>query len=134
MGAGGDAVSRDASVTLTFADGDYVFRLAWRQLMQLQEACDAGPWFIMNQLHAAGLGLAPKEMRVQYIYEVIRLGLIGGGLDPVKALKLVREYVEARPPQENLMLAQGVLGAALYGAPDEEHLKKSEAADPEMTK
>lgn len=105
-------MSRDASVTLDFADGPHTFRLAWGDLVKLQEACDAGPWVIYQRLMFG-------QWRMQDISATIRLGLIGGGLEPARALALVRDYVEARPPLESLPLAQGILGIALQGALDE---------------
>ncbi|MEY9098898.1 hypothetical protein ABIA24_001807 [Sinorhizobium fredii] len=111
-------MSRDASITLDWADGTYVFRLAWAQLAELQEKCDAGPFVILDRL---GNG----AWRVEDISNVIRLGLIGGKMEPVKALKLVRTYVESRPPMENLMFAQAILSVAVMGAPDEDGSKKN---------
>jgi hypothetical protein len=110
-------LSRSAEIQLTWADGDYRFRLAWKELILLQEACDAGPWFILAQIRATSLDLAPKDMRIEFVSHVLRLGLIGGGSDPSVALKLVRRYVEERPLNENLVYAQAVLLAALSGAP-----------------
>lgn len=105
-------MSRDASITIPFADGDHTFRLAWGELAKLQEACNAGPFVIWSDLmHGA--------WRIEQISSVIRLGLIGGGMTPADALQLVKNYVEDRPPMETLALAQGILGAALQGAPDE---------------
>lgn len=57
--------------------------------------------------------------RIEGISNIIRLGLIGGKMEPVAALKLVRAYVESRPPMENLVPAQVILSAALMGAPEE---------------
>lgn len=111
-------MSRDASVTLTWGDGDYAFRLAWGQLSELQEKCDAGPFVILERL-------TEGRWKVQDISNVIRLGLIGGGMKPVEALKLVRSYVEDRPPMENLMFAQAILAAGVMGAPDEDAVKKN---------
>lgn len=105
-------MSRDAKVDLDWADGHYDFRLAWGQLIELQERCDAGPFVILDRLTRG-------SWRVQDISHVIRLGLIGGGTEPAKALKLVRDYVEARPPLENVMLARGILMVAVQGVPDE---------------
>lgn len=105
-------MSRDARITLDFADGTYEFRLGWGELMQLQEATDAGPYVVLQRLVGGA-------WRVGEISHVVRLGLIGGGAKPADALKLTRAYVENRPPMENLMLAQAVLSAALLGAPDE---------------
>ncbi|MBY3386406.1 gene transfer agent family protein [Rhizobium laguerreae] len=105
-------MSRDAKITLTWADGDYVFRLGWSEIAALQEATDAGPYVVLNRLHTG-------QWRIEDISNVIRLGLIGGGLEPVKALKLIRTYVEARPPMENHPHAVAILAAGLIGAEDE---------------
>lgn len=113
-------MSRDASTTQPFADDDYVFRMGWGELEQLQEACDAGPYVVLDRL-------VTGRWRMADISSSIRLGLIGGGVEPVKALKLVRRYVEDRPPLESLVLAQLILGAAVAGAPEEDVGKKSEA-------
>lgn len=105
-------MSRDGSVTLPFVDGPKTFRLAWGELIKLQEACDAGPYVIYRRLMMGG-------WKMEDISNTIRLGLIGGGMKPEQALNFVRDYVEARPPLESVPLAQGILGTALQGAPDE---------------
>ena len=118
-------MSRDASVALDWADGTYTFRLPWAELEKLQEAVDAGPWVVLERL-------VTRQCRVGEISHVIRLGLIGGGLEPVRALTLTRQYVEARPPGENLIHAQVILSIALHGPPDEpagEPLAASETAE-----
>lgn len=112
--------NRDASVTLTWADGDYTFRLAWAQIIELQEKLDAGPAYILDKFYNGG-------WKVEYISEVIRLGLIGGGQSPSEAIRLVRTYVEARPPFENLSTAQGILAVSLIGAPTDK-LGENQAA------
>lgn len=117
-------MSRDASITIDFGDGTYHFRLAWGQIVKLQEECDAGPYVILQRLYGG-------TWKVQDISSVIRWGLIGGGLDPAQALRLVRTYVESRPPVENLLTAQAVLSAGCVGAPDEDAGKKAEAPDQE---
>lgn len=114
-------MARDARVELDWAAGLNSFRLGWGELARLQEACDAGPFVVLNRLQAG-------MWRVEDISSVIRFGLIGGGLDPAKAMKLTRDYVEARPPMENLLLAEAILSAACFGVSDE-ILGKAEAAD-----
>lgn len=106
-------MSRDGSITLNWADGERSFRLRWRELILLQEACDAGPQVVLNRLQTG-------HWRMNDIRDTVRLGLIGGGATPEAALKLVQDYVEARPPVENVMFAVGILAAGLMGAPDEE--------------
>jgi hypothetical protein len=107
-------MSRDASIELTWADDDYTFRLGWSELEALQEACDAGPWVILERLHN-------KQCRSGEIADVIRQGLIGGGLKPPEATKLVQRYVKERVSDlaENLLFAIAILQTALQGAPDE---------------
>jgi hypothetical protein len=110
-------VSRDASVTLQWGDGDYTFALRWGELAKLQEAADAGPFVILDRLNDG-------RCRLEDISEVIRWGLVGGGKTPVEATKLVRLYVEGRPPAENRLTAQVIMSAACFGAPEEELEKK----------
>lgn len=110
-------MSRDASITLDWADGTYHFRLAWGELAKLQEACGCGPYVVLNRL-------LDTSWRIEDISNVIRLGLIGGGMAPVEALQKVRSWVEARPPMENLATARAVLMAGLMGAPEEAVKKK----------
>lgn len=107
-------MSRDASIELTWADDDYTFRLGWSELEALQEACDAGPWVILERLHN-------KQCRSGEIADVIRQGLIGGGLKPPEATKLVQRYVKERVSDlaDNLLFAIAILQTALQGAPDE---------------
>lgn len=103
-----DALLRD----ITFADGEYNFRLAWGQLVELQEKTDAGPMVVLDRLHNG-------TWRVEDIAQVIRLGLIGAGTPPPTARTLTVRYVEERPPLENVLLATVILKAAVMGAPEE---------------
>lgn len=105
-------MSRDASITLTWADGDFKFRLGWGELEELQEKTDAGPYVVLQRLHNG-------TWRVQDISNVMRMGLVGGGMAPDQAIQKVRYYVEQRPPMESVHHALVVLSAALMGAPDE---------------
>ncbi|MCV0384895.1 MAG: gene transfer agent family protein [Nitrobacter sp.] len=113
-------MSRDASITLDWGDGAYGFRLGWGELAKVQEACDAGPFVILDRINSGACRLAD-------ISEVIRWGLVGGGKTPADALKLVRQFVEGRPPAENRLAAYAILSAGCYGAPEEDIEKKSEA-------
>lgn len=105
-------MARDARIELDWADGTYAFRLAWGQLVELQEKCDAGPYVVLNRLYGG-------QWKVEDIANVIRLGLIGGGTKPADALRLTRAYVETYPPLDNVLIAQAVLAAGLQGAPEE---------------
>lgn len=99
---------------LDWADGTYEFALGWGELSALQEACDAGPFVILARL-------ASSQWRIEDVSTTIRLGLIGGGVDPQKALKLVKTYVESRPQDLvlNASFARGILETSIIGAPEE---------------
>lgn len=105
-------MSRLGAISLDFADGTYAFRLPWKQLIELQEKCDAGPFVVFDRLRSG-------SWHLQDIRETIRLGLIGGDTDPPRALSMVRAYVEERPLAENVLLAIEILGAAILGVGDE---------------
>jgi hypothetical protein len=105
-------MSRSAKVAFDWADGNYTFRLGIKELLELQEKCDAGPAFILGRL-------IDGTWRIQDIRETIRLGLIGGGLEPIKALAVMKNYVTERPLLENILPAQAILNAALVGVEDE---------------
>lgn len=118
-------MSRKAEVILEWGDGEYPFSLKIEQLAELQEVCDAGPWYIQWALQMSILsremGIAPpKEASPKYVIDTIRLGLIGGGMPAVEALKKVRAYAGAGQINDNISTAFAVISVALQGAPDDE--------------
>jgi hypothetical protein len=97
-----------ATITRDFGDGSYVLGLTWSGMVELEEARGTPLLALLSRL-------ANGTWHVKDSPEVIRLGLIGGGLEPAKALNLVRTYVEARPPGESWPLAVEILSLALFG-------------------
>lgn len=125
-------MSRSAEVDLDWADGTYRFALGIKQLAELQECCDAGPWYVQWALESAALarvaGLPPpKDLVPAYVIEPIRLGLIGGGMEAVAALKLVRAYVGPGQLAENMAPAYAIVSVALQGAPEDQPAGKPAA-------
>jgi hypothetical protein len=115
-------MSRDATVTLDWADGSYKFKLTIGGLRELQEKCDAGPQTIYSRL-------CDGSWRIDDVREPIRIALIGGGLKPVEALGLQKRYIDDRPWLENVMTAQAIMAAALIGHEDEPLGKPEEAVE-----
>ncbi|NBJ13339.1 gene transfer agent family protein [Microvirga arsenatis] len=105
-------MSSDASVSFDWADGEYTFRLAIGQLRELQDKTGVGPYALLARL-------IDGTWRVDDLRETIRLGLIGGKVDPLKALGLVRTYVEGRPLAESVNPAKAILSAAIFGNPED---------------
>jgi len=115
-------MSRHGDITLTWADGEYIFRLAIGQLRELQEKCDAGPLEIYRRMFSG-------NWRIDDVRETIRLGLIGGGqVPPAAALKLCERYVDARPLLESVEVARVILGVVLLPIEDDP-LKKADPAE-----
>lgn len=104
--------SRNAEASFDWADRTYRFRLPIGMLRELQEKTGAGPYELLRRIQAGA-------WRVDDLREVIRCGLIGGGLAPGEALRLVRLYVEERPLGESTYPAIIILAAAVFGVPDE---------------
>jgi len=117
--------NRDARITEDFADGTYEFCMNYGAIRMLQEAREMGPLLLYGVLQSSA-------WRVEDLREIIRCGLIGAGMSPAQAVKLVRLYVEERPPMESVALATRILGAGLIGAPDE-NVGESSAANQPVT-
>lgn len=100
------------SVTFDWADGTYTFCLPNAQIGELQDKTGVGPMRLFRRLQSGDW--LDRDMA-----ETIRLGLIGGGMAPVKALGLVRRYVDERPKVESIEPAVRILGSYLIGVPDD---------------
>lgn len=110
-----------AEVTLAWADGEYKFALKIKQCDELQRIL--GNW---GDIVQSVLTMRPSPRSV---YEIIRLGLIGGGTDDVKAKQLVDLYVDGRPlfpsdsegkniPGSPGLVALAVISAVQFGVED----------------
>lgn len=105
--------NRNGRIELDFADGTYGFRLAIGELEELQEKTGVGPYALLRRLLA-------NDWLIEDVRQSIRLGLIGGGAEPIAAKKLVERYIDQRSDWlNNAMLAQAIVSAALVGAPEE---------------
>lgn len=136
----------DNFIALEFADGEYLFRLPVAQIVELQEKCGAGVAAVFSRLMMGryrGPGgdilFNPLEaiFKLEDIRDTIRLGLIGGGegtvdgqpvkVDPIKAKRLVQDYVDSRPLLETWRIASAVLAAFVVGYTPPDTQKKSPA-------
>lgn len=113
-------MSRDGSTSFEWADGTYKFRLGIGECRELQEKTDCGPYELLRRVDAG-------TWRVDELIEVIRCGLIGGGMKPTEALRLVKRYC-GPPFAPSISPARVILQAALIGAPDGEKPGKRRAA------
>lgn len=99
--------SRHGLVTLAFGDGEYDFRLSLGDIEELESKTDQSIFVIAAKMQN-------KIARTTEIREVLRIGLVGGGLKPVDASALVKRYVDERPLIESQDTAYAVVLAALW--------------------
>jgi hypothetical protein len=98
----------DTSITRFFGDANYSFRLTAPMITELERLTSRGIGAVYRRM----LGL---ECSHQEIVEVVRLGLIGGGLDPERAAALCAAYAAPAPIARTYQLAVDVLDAAWNG-------------------
>lgn len=99
------------SHTAYFGDGTYAFTLTDTVIEELQHKTGVG-------IGALYLRLSTSKFRDADTVEVIRLGLIGGGMAPQDAQRLVETYAKGRPFAETLPLALDILDARWNGKPE----------------
>jgi hypothetical protein len=100
------------AVSLTWPGGTHPFALPLGALRSLQEARDAGPEEILNRLRAG-------RWQADDLIQVLRWGLVGGGMAPDKAAQLVTPLIDLHPLSEFKLPALAVLAAALFGVEDD---------------
>lgn len=93
---------------INWVQGEHMFALNIGELRALQSNCDAGPELILTRLQAG-------SWRVDDVFEVLRLGLIGGGMPAGDAGPLVKRAFEQVPVAQLKLPAFKVLSTALYG-------------------
>lgn len=92
--------------------GEHAFRLGLGELETVQQRTDCGPEFLLHKLNAGQWAAAD-------MVEIIRNGLIGGGMPHAEALKLVRKTFDLHPLISFKVPCQEILALSLYGPPDD---------------
>ncbi len=114
-------MATNGEIQLAWGDGDHKFNIAKiAQILELEEKCGCGISEILVRIR-------DSKWHVNDLRETIRLGLIGAGIEPTKALILVKRYVDDRPLMENVQTALIILIAALVGVQGDEVGKKQTA-------
>jgi Phage tail tube protein, GTA-gp10 len=94
-----------------FGDGEKTFALTPELIHELERKAGVGVLSLYRRFTGMHVYFAD-------IIEVIRLGLIGGGMSPAEAQKLVDAYAKPRPVMEVLPLAFDILEAKMSGGAD----------------
>lgn len=111
-------MSANGTVSIVWAGGEDQFCLSKVGLiLDLEDKCKAGIGIIAGRLESGTYGL--NDVR-----ETIRLGLMGGGKTPDKAMTLVRNNVDENPLSHSVLLAYAIIRAVLFGAPKDDTVGK----------
>jgi Phage tail tube protein, GTA-gp10 len=121
-------MSADGSVTTVWGDGENKFRFAIGQFRELQEKINArrihigaplvGPMTLINSLRQQDTW--PDDVR-----DILRIGLVGGGLTAAEAHRKLVLYFDNSPPAEHMVTAYMILVAGFIGVPEDEIKKKA---------
>jgi hypothetical protein len=116
-------MSAPGTRTIIWAGGEDQFCLTIGQILDLEIVCRAGIAIIANRLSGGEWGLS--DLR-----ETIRLGLIGGGMDPERAMSKVRNFVDTNPHglAHSVLVAHEIICSALFGAPKDDPVGKTKPA------
>lgn len=120
---------RRADITLEWGPGEYLFALKAREIEALEAECfnpkTGKPGIGIGEIYRR---LMAGEWYYKDIRNIIRHGLIGGGMGAVDANRVCSTYVDGKPigtispdasnPDCPLLVAQVVLSAAVIGVDD----------------
>lgn len=112
--------------TIVWRNGEDDFCLAKvGDILALEEKCGAGVMAILTRLQTDSWG-------VNDVRETIRIGLIGAGMAPEKAMKVVKLHVDGNPHGlgPSVIIAHAILQAVIIGVPDDP-VGKTTAAEAE---
>lgn len=129
-------MSRHGDIALVWGDqggpgenGEYTFRLGIAEWRKLDERFGVGPYELYHRLRSG-------TWKIDYPREVIRLALQAGGscmneknVDDRRINRLVRDYVDDRPPMVGAETAVIILGAILVGPADDQPPKSAAAEE-----
>jgi hypothetical protein len=101
-------MSRDGSCELVWGGDERKFRLGIDQLLALQDKLDSGPLEVATRLRSG-------TWRLGDITEVLRLGLLGAGVDAKDARGLVDRIVVPPDIASHALTAYCVLVSAIQG-------------------
>ena len=102
-----------SKTTQVFGDNEYTFALTWAGAQEWEEKTGRSLYQTFDAMVATKAGF------VSDVKEIIRISLIGGGMAPADAFRLVKQYVECRPLSESLPVALAAAEAFLFGTDDE---------------
>ena len=105
---------------IIWSGGEHPFLLRLGELRILEQKCDVGAYWVLYRLMS-------NQWYVNDVIETIRLGLIGGGMDHIKARDMTQSSIERSSLAECAVVAQAILSYSIHG--DESQEGKQKAKD-----
>lgn len=99
-------------LVIQWPGGEHAFRIGIGQCRVIQQKTECGPEHLLNKIKAG-------VWTVDELREILRNGLIGGGMAPVEALKIIDKTFDEAPGIKFKAPAMEVLSAYLFGPPDD---------------
>ncbi|GKX34643.1 MAG: hypothetical protein MnENMB40S_22610 [Rhizobiaceae bacterium MnEN-MB40S] len=93
-------------------DGEHTFDLTFQMIKELETQTGVGIGGLFHRVRSF-------SFHATDLSETIRLALIGGGMTPADAFKLVQTYVEPRPLSETLPIVLSILETVWFGSTGE---------------
>ena len=107
-------MSRTGKIRSFFGDAEHDFFLGGAQLMELEDTLDMGVGAVYA-LSQPVPNMPFGQVRLRHVRQVIRLALVGGGLDKMTAAQLVERHVAPPDLGDCALLARSICGAAIVG-------------------
>ncbi len=95
-------------VTSEWAGKERLFRLAFGDVLDLEQACESG----IGPIYAR---LISGQFKLGDIWHTLRLGLIGGGMEALRAKALLVDQFDRRPYVDHAALAAEIILALMTG-------------------
>lgn len=103
----------DGGIPILWGDGEHRWRLRIRDLREIESTLDLG----IYQLHER---IARQQWRVRDLETIVRLALIGGGMEAPAATRMIAAEMDRWPLLETAAACQAVVLLALTG-PQRQH-------------
>lgn len=100
------------AVELSWPGGRHTFALRIGELRELQDRLNAGPEEVFNRIRSG-------NWRVNDLVEVVRIGLVGGGMDRDEAGRQIATLIDTTPLSEFKFVAIAALASAIIGYEDD---------------
>lgn len=115
-------MSANGTRTIVWANGEDVFCLSKvGLLLDLEDKCKAGFAVVMARLESG-------TWQLNDVRETIRLGLIGGGMAPEKAMEAIRRHVDGNPHglAHSVLVAYEIVKSVMFGVPVDDPVGKKD--------